>query len=113
MSDPIGAAVARAYAGNEASVRFDIQDTRVREVPVLDPDSGGVSFADTLTRLVNGVSEQQNSAASTVQAYLRGDDVELHRVMAVAEEAQLSLEMLVEIRNKFAEAYRTLTTMQG
>ncbi len=33
--------------------------------------------------------------------------------MAATEEAQISLEMLIEVRNKFAEAYRTLTTMQG
>ena len=33
--------------------------------------------------------------------------------MAASEEAAISLQMLIEVRNKFADAYRTLTTMQG
>jgi flagellar hook-basal body complex protein FliE len=39
--------------------------------------------------------------------------VELHQVTAAAEEASLSLELLVEVRNKFTEAYRTVINMQS
>jgi flagellar hook-basal body complex protein FliE len=39
--------------------------------------------------------------------------VELHRVMAASEEAQISLQMMIEVRNKFLDAYKTLTTMQA
>lgn len=116
MSDPIGAAVARAAQGGGSWGSMNIgqigQDTGVRQLPVL-PDPNKEPFADTLTRAINGVSAQQETAASTLQQFMRGDDIELHRVMAATEEAQLSLEMLIEVRNKFAEAYRTLTSMQG
>lgn len=90
-----------------------IQDSGARTVPVLGDTSGGGSFADSLTRAINGVSDSQATATETLQAFLRGDNVELHQVMAATEEAQISLEMLIEVRNKFTEAYRTLTTMQG
>jgi flagellar hook-basal body complex protein FliE len=33
--------------------------------------------------------------------------------MAAAEEAGIAVEMLVEVRNKLIEAYRTLTNMQS
>jgi flagellar hook-basal body complex protein FliE len=113
MSDPIGAAVARAFPGGSGTAGVWGQDTGARAVPVLPVDPARDSFADTLTQAINGVSAQQEHAASTLQAFLRGDDVELHRVMAATEEAQISLEMLIEVRNKFTEAYRTLTSMQG
>lgn len=113
MSDPIGAAVARAYQGGSPAIGFGSQDTGARTVPVLPVDPQEATFAETLTRAINGVSAQQDNAAATLQAFLRGDDVELHRVMAATEEAQIALEMLIEVRNKFAEAYRTLTSMQG
>lgn len=112
MSDPIGAAVARAYQTGGTWAPALGQDGAVRQLPLVSPPAAE-PFADTLTRAINGVSEKQETAASTLQSFLRGDDVELHRVMAATEEAQISLEMLIEVRNKFADAYRTLTSMQG
>jgi len=113
VTDPIGGAVARAFS-DLASRRASLQDNGAVTVPVLGGgNSDGPSFGDTLTKAINGVSSQQDGAANTLQAFLRGDDVELHQVMAATEEAQISLEMLIEVRNKFTEAYRTLSTMQG
>ncbi len=48
-----------------------------------------------------------------VTAFLRGDAVELHDLMAAAEEASISLELLVETRNKLTDAYRTVMNMQA
>ena len=48
-----------------------------------------------------------------VGKFLRGDPVELHQVMAAGEEAGIALEMMVELRNKFTDAYRTLISMQS
>lgn len=74
---------------------------------------GGLSFADTLKQAIGKVSEVQESSADHIAAFLRGDDVELHQVMAAAEEAGIALEMLIEVRNKFTEAYRTVINMQA
>jgi flagellar hook-basal body complex protein FliE len=88
-------------------------DTGIRQVPVFPTDERTASFGDTLKRALNEVSAQQETAADTLSAFLRGEDVELHQVMAATEEAQISLQMLIEVRNKFMEAYRTLSNMQG
>ena len=71
----------------------------------------GPSFADALKRAIGEVSTQQDNAQDYVQRFVRGEPVELHHVMAAAEEAQLSLEMLVELRNKMMDAYKTVMTM--
>ncbi len=73
----------------------------------------GASFGDTLKRALGEVSEAQDNASDHMSAFLRGEPVELHQVMAAAEEAGIALQMLVEIRNKFTEAYRTVINMQG
>ena len=73
----------------------------------------GANFGDTLTNAINQVSMAQERSADLTAAFLRGEPVEVHQVMAASEEAGLSLEMMVEVRNKFAEAYRTLINMQS
>ena len=72
----------------------------------------GPSFKELLGNALGDVSRAQDQAKDVIEAFLRGDPVELHDVMAASEEASLSLEMLVEIRNKLAEAYRTLMNTQ-
>jgi len=75
--------------------------------------SGGGSFGDTLKQALERVSEVQENASDHMGAFLRGEQVELHQVMAASEEAGIALEMLIEVRNKFAEAYRTVINMQS
>jgi flagellar hook-basal body complex protein FliE len=75
--------------------------------------TGASSFGATLQRALEEVSSVQNSAQDIVGAFLRGEQVELHQVMAATEEAGIALEMLIEMRNKVTEAYRTLINMQS
>ena len=75
--------------------------------------AGGATFGDTLKNFVNDVSEAQDAAGELQQKFLRGENVELHQVMAAGEEAGLSLELMIELRNKVTEAYRTLVSMQS
>ena len=58
------------------------------------------------------MSELQDNAGDAIGQFLRGESIEIHEVMAAAEEAGIALEMLIEIRNKLTEAYRTVSQMQ-
>lgn len=113
MSDPISAAVSRVSASLASKGVQGTDDTGARQVPVFLTDNASGSFGDSLKRALNDVSAQQDHAADTLGAFLRGDNVELHQVMAATEEADISLQMLIEVRNKFTDAYRTLSSMQG
>lgn len=85
---------------------------RGQGVPLRAPNQGE-SFSDLLADAIGDVSRLQETSRDSINAFLRGDPVELHEVMAAAEEASLSLELLVEIRNKLADAYRTIMNMQA
>ncbi|MFZ5623216.1 MAG: flagellar hook-basal body complex protein FliE [Gemmatimonadota bacterium] len=78
----------------------------------LGPVAGEPSFGDVFRRAINDASAAQDGAKDMIASFLRGEPVELHQVMAASEEAQLSLEFLVEIRNKLAEAYRSVMNTQ-
>ncbi|NOT07886.1 MAG: flagellar hook-basal body complex protein FliE [Gemmatimonadales bacterium] len=74
--------------------------------------TGDGSFGTLLTKALNDVGQVQQDRDEVIASFLRGEPVELHQVMAAAEEASLSLQMLVEIRNKLTEAYRSIMNLQ-
>ena len=114
MPDAIAGYAARLKMGGGLGGAAGL-DRGAVQVPVVRPGSGaqGPSFGDTLKQFVNGVSDAQDAAGDLQSKFLRGDPVELHQVMAAGEEASLSLELMVELRNKVTEAYRQLVSIQS
>jgi flagellar hook-basal body complex protein FliE len=114
MSDPIGAA-SRVFGGTGAAGSIGGADGAKRYgIDIGKGDqTAGASFGDTLAKAINQVSDAQDNSAELVQRFIRGERVELHQVMAASEEAGIALEMMVELRNKFTDAYRALINMQS
>lgn len=79
----------------------------------LEGVAGGRSFGDVLKDALGNVSNLQDSARDAIGAFVRGEPVELHDVMAATEEAGIALEFLIEVRNKLTEAYRSVVNMQS
>ena len=77
---------------------------------VAEPQSGE-KFTDMLSSMVNSVNELQSASAGAEHAMMNGDAVELHQVMIKAEEAGLSMDFLLEIRNKLVNAYNDIMRM--
>lgn len=83
-------------------------------VPVLDGTAQAPgSFQHTLAGAINEVSSAQDRATDYTARFVRGENIELHQVMAATEEAEISAQMLVEVRNKVMDAYRSLINMQS
>jgi len=72
----------------------------------------GEKFSSLLKKGLNDASELQDTSKDLTARFLRGEPVELHQVMAASEEAGLSIEILVEMRNKLSEAYRSIMNTQ-
>ncbi len=70
------------------------------------------SFEQVFDRMVGEVNAKQGEAAETVQALLSGQQVQLHEAMVALEEASLSFQLMVEVRNKLLESYQELMRMQ-
>lgn len=113
MTTPITGAAGVGIEGARAAIRSVATSLGVD--PGIDPGTvtGSPSFADTLGDALGDMNEIQDGARDAISAFLRGDDIELHEVMAATEEAGIALELLIEVRNKIVDAYRTLSSMQG
>jgi flagellar hook-basal body complex protein FliE len=72
----------------------------------------GRSFSDFLGQMVQDVSAKQANAAGAVQGVLTGQNVPLHQAMIAMEEASVSFQLMVEVRNKLLESYQEMMRMQ-
>jgi flagellar hook-basal body complex protein FliE len=71
-----------------------------------------VSFGQVLGQAVQEVNAKQATAAQTVRDLQAGQNVSLHQAMIAMEEASVSFQLMVEVRNKLLEAYQELMRMQ-
>ncbi|SIO26963.1 flagellar hook-basal body complex protein FliE [Carnobacterium alterfunditum] len=70
------------------------------------------SFSGMLENAMSSLNDQQVAADQGVQGLITGDTDNLHNVMIQTSEAQLSLEMALQLRNKGLEAYNEIKNMQ-
>ncbi len=75
-------------------------------------EEGDQSFADTLRGVLGDVNRLQIEADQSLDQLLTGDIDNLHQVMIKAEEAQLSLQLTVQVVNKVVQAYQEISRMQ-
>lgn len=66
----------------------------------------GKNFQDVLTDFVKQVDQSQHQYDQAIDAVQSGETDNLHRVMLAQNEAQLSLKMAIEVRNKLVDAYK-------
>jgi flagellar hook-basal body complex protein FliE len=74
--------------------------------------SGPSVFGQWFSSQVEKVDSQIRQADGQLQALATGDAQNLHQVMISLEEARLSFQMLVQVRNKVLEAYQDVMRMQ-
>ena len=70
------------------------------------------SFQDVLAGYLNQVNEVNLQGEKMSRALALGKNVELHQVMLATEQANLALQLTVQIRNKVVEAYQEVMRMQ-
>jgi flagellar hook-basal body complex protein FliE len=70
------------------------------------------SFANMLGDMVNDVAQKQAAASGSVTGLLSGQNVSLHSAMISMEEANVSFQMMVEVRNRLLDSYQELMRMQ-
>ncbi len=85
--------------------------------PVKPADTSDVSlaksaFGDILSSTLNSVNNAQTAGDSAIEKLQTGEAKHLHEVMIAVEEADISLRMLVQMRNKALTAYEEIMRMQ-
>ena len=104
---------------NMSSVNFDskmflnqIQNNTIDNTNKNLNESDKVNFTDVLNNAVNKVNDSQVKANNYIEALIKGDDITMHEVMLSTQEAQISMQLMLEMRNKLYDAYKELSSVQ-
>ena len=65
-----------------------------------------------LGQIVSDVNAKQNVSAQTVSALQSGQTVPLHQAVIAMEEANVSFQLMVEVRNRLLDSYQEIMRMQ-
>ncbi|MCL4783217.1 MAG: flagellar hook-basal body complex protein FliE [Bryobacterales bacterium] len=75
-------------------------------------DAAEASFATELAGAMAKVENSARASGELREKLLRGENVELHTVAIQAQEAQISFELLLQVRNKLIQGYQEIMRMQ-
>lgn len=74
--------------------------------------STSTGFGDWLTQQVSALNQQINAGDTAVRQLALGETGNLHEIMMRLEQAKLSFELAVQVRNRVLEAYQDIARMQ-
>ena len=104
---------------NMSGINFDsnmfLNQVNNKTIPSTNEDlneENKVNFEDVLKNTVNKVNDVQVKANEDIEALIKGEDITMHDVMLSMQEAQVSMQLMLEMRNKLYDAYKELSSVQ-
>lgn len=82
-----------------------------QEPPTVTKAIEGPGFQEVLKNMVETTNTAQIEADRSVEKLHSGEAKNLHEVMLSLEQADISMRMLVQVRNKVVEAYQEIMRM--
>jgi flagellar hook-basal body complex protein FliE len=73
--------------------------------------AGGSDFVQTLQETMQKVEGLQTEAEKQVAGMLNGQGVDVHSALIAAEKADLSFQLMMQVRNKIVDAYQQISQM--
>ncbi len=85
-------------------------------IPDLTPATGagksGTGFGSVLADAIGRVDQFQQDAQSSIGKFLNGEDEEVHKVALATEQASMTFDLFLQVRNKVVSAYQEVMRMQ-
>ncbi|WP_375387792.1 flagellar hook-basal body complex protein FliE [uncultured Amnibacterium sp.] len=75
--------------------------------------TSGASFGAVLGGVVQGLTDQQNTANSLAVKAVTGDLTDIHQATLAATRAQVTMELVSAVRNKGVDAFNEIMRMQA
>jgi flagellar hook-basal body complex protein FliE len=72
---------------------------------------GGTDFVQTLQETMQKVEALQTEAEKQVEGMVSGQGVDVHSAMIAVEKADLSFQLMMQVRNKIVDAYQQISQM--
>ena len=88
--------------------RIDWDAVRIEAGKPAESRSG---FLETLKTTLNQVAQLQTEADRQVADVLRGNGEDIHAALIAVEKADLSFQLMMQVRNKIVQAYQEISRM--
>jgi flagellar hook-basal body complex protein FliE len=69
----------------------------------------GSDFASQLQAAFNHIQQLHTDADQQIAALLNGQGEDIHKVLIAVEKANLSFQLMMQVRNKIVQAYRDVS----
>ena len=92
-----------------------ISSVRILPAEIGTPRAGAgdrSKFMETLQQTMDQVQSAQGDAQGQVAELLNGNGVDVHRAMIAVEKAELSFQLMMQVRNKIVAAYQEVSRLQ-
>jgi flagellar hook-basal body complex protein FliE len=77
------------------------------------PQGGGATeFGNLVTNAINAVDQEQQASVGAIEQLLTGKQQDVLPVVTSVAKADASFKLLIGVRNKMIEAYKTTLNMQ-
>ena len=85
----------------------------VGEIQKPSSNEEGPSFSNTLKEAIQQVDDLKSNSAEEMERLLKGDVKDVHSAMLALQKADLSFQLMMQVRNKLVQAYKDIMRMQG
>jgi flagellar hook-basal body complex protein FliE len=75
-------------------------------------EDSSFSFSDVLKNAVQSVNQVNDTASAQVNNLLQGGGGDVNGVMVAVEKADVSFQLMMQVRNKIVGAYQDIEKMQ-
>jgi flagellar hook-basal body complex protein FliE len=75
------------------------------------PQQAVNQLGETFSKALDSLSDKQNSSDALIQKLAAGENVDLHQVMIASEEASISMQVALAMRDKLVTAYQDVMRM--
>ena len=76
------------------------------------PTQGGTAFSEILGNAIDEVNSLQTQAGEQVQKAMTGEITDIHTAMIAVQKADVSFQMMMQVRNKLVSAYQEIMKLQ-
>jgi flagellar hook-basal body complex protein FliE len=80
--------------------------------PLVSGQQAGTGFQGALKEAIASINDIQQGANQAVEALATGQSQNIHQAMIALQQADISFQLMMQIRNKLVTAYEEIQRMQ-
>ena len=89
-----------------------LQVPELRQLRKTGSEKPGGGFGELLKDAISTVNELQKNSDNEIQKLMTGESQDLHTTVIAMQKADLSFQMMMQVRNKIVHAYQEIMRMQ-